>query len=61
MSIFLPYSPTDVLTYYTNLFSVDLTSFTAYETLIATILSNLYFFIYWGVIVYFKKTFPIFY
>lgn len=52
MSIFLPYSPTDVLEYFTTTFSLDLTSLTAYETLICTIFSNLYFFIYWGFIIY---------
>ena len=52
MSIFLPYSPTDVLDYFTTTFSLDLTSLTTYENLIITILSNLYFFIYWGFIIY---------
>ena len=52
MSIFLPYSPTDVLTYFSTKFSLDLTTFSSYESLIITMLSNLYFFIYWGFIIY---------
>lgn len=52
MSIFLPYSPDVVLNYFVNTFALDLTSLSSYETLIITILSNLYFFIYWGFIIY---------
>ena len=52
MCIFLPYSPTDVLDYFTTTFSLDLSTFTGFETLITTILSNLYFYIYWGFIIY---------
>ena len=52
MSIFLPYSPTDVLDYFTTTFSLDLSTFTSFEILITTILSNLYFYIYWGFIIY---------
>ena len=52
MSILLPYSPGVVLDYFTTTFSLDLTTLTNYESLILTILSNLYFFIYWGFIIY---------
>lgn len=52
MSIFLPYSVDSVINYFTLLFNLDLTSLSAYETLSLTILSNLYFFIYWGFIIY---------
>lgn len=52
MSIFLPYTPEIVLNYYSTLFSIDLTSLTSYETLTITILSNLYFYIYWFFIIY---------
>lgn len=52
MSIFLPYSVNVVIEYFTNLFSLDLTTLTSYETLILTILANLYFFIYWGFVIY---------
>lgn len=54
MSIFIPYSPTVVLDYFTNLFSLDLTVLTTYESLIVTIFANLYFFVYWFVIIYFS-------
>lgn len=54
MSIFFPYSPAIVLAYYTTLFGIDLTSLTGYETLTLTIYSNIYFFVYWFVIVYFS-------
>ena len=52
MNILLPYSPSVVLDYFTTTFSLDLTTLTNYESLILTILSNLYFFIYWGFIIY---------
>ena len=52
MSIFLPYNVNVVIEYFTNLFNLDLTTLTSYETLILTILSNLYFFIYWGFVIY---------
>lgn len=54
MSIFIPYNPTVVLDYFTNLFSLDLSVLTTYESLIVTIIANLYFFVYWGVIIYFS-------
>ena len=54
MSIFLPYSPNIVIEYFTNLFSLDLTVLTTYESLIITIIANLYFFVYWFVIIYFS-------
>ena len=53
MSIFIPYNPSVVVEYFTNLFSLDLTTLTSYQTLIVTILSNIYFFVYWFIIVYF--------
>lgn len=52
MSIFLPYNPDVVLNYFTTKFGIDLTTLTNYEELIITILSNMYFFIYWGFIIY---------
>ena len=52
MSILLPYSVDVVVNYFTTTFSLDLTTLTSYETLIITILANLYFFIYWGFIIY---------
>lgn len=53
MSIFLPYDTSTVLTYLSELFSIDITSLTSYETLILTIVSNLYFFVFWFFICYF--------
>ena len=53
MSIFIPYTPTQVLDYLISLFSLDFTSLTAYETTIITIFANLYFFIFWFIIMYF--------
>lgn len=53
MSIFIPYTVSDVIEYFTNLYSLDLTTLTSYENLVVTILSNLYFFIFWFVVVYF--------
>ena len=53
MSIFLPYSPTVVIETLANWFSLDLSSLTSYESLIITLLSNLYFFVFWIFIIYF--------
>ena len=52
MSILLPYSTDTVINYFTITFSLDLTTLTAYETLTITLLSNLYFYVYWGFIIY---------
>lgn len=52
MSIFFPYNPTDVLNYFTNAFGITLSSLTSFETLLITILSNMYFYLYWGFIIY---------
>lgn len=54
MSIFIPYSVSDVLNHFIDLYSLDLSSLTGYETLVITILSNMYFIIFWFVIVYFS-------
>ena len=51
MSIFLPYSSEIVLAYFTTKFSLDLTTLSSYEVLSITILSNLYFYVYWGFII----------
>lgn len=53
MSIFLPYSPSVVITYISNLFNITLSSLTDYESIMLTIVCNLYFFIYWFIIIYF--------
>ena len=53
MSIFIPYSPGDVIQYFTTLYSLNLTELTSYQTLIVTLIANLYFFMFWFIIVYF--------
>ena len=54
MSFFFPYSPSLVIEHFTSLFNLNLTELTSYETLIITILSNIYFFLFWGLLVYFS-------
>lgn len=54
MSIFLPYSVEQVVTYFTTLYNLDLTTLTSYQTLILNILANAYFFLYWFFIIYFS-------
>lgn len=53
MSIFIPYSPGDVIQYFTTLYSLNLTELTSYQTLIVTLIANVYFFMFWFIIVYF--------
>lgn len=53
MSLFFPYSSSVVLTYLSTLFNIDISNLTPYENLLITLLVNLYFFIYWFIIVYF--------
>lgn len=52
MSIFIPYSAEVVINYFATKFSIDLSALSAYEMLSITIMSNIYFFIYWGFIIY---------
>lgn len=54
MSIFLPYSVEQVVTYFTTLYNLDLTTLTSYQTLILNILANAYFFLFWGFVIYFS-------
>lgn len=53
MSIFIPFSPQVVLETFTRLFSLDLSALTGYESLVLTLLSNIYFFVFWFCILYF--------
>ena len=53
MSIFIPYSPGDVIQYFTTLYSLNLTELTSYQTSIVTFIANIYFFMFWFIIVYF--------
>lgn len=54
MSIFLPYSVEQVVTYFTTLYNLDLSTLTPYQTLILNILANAYFFLFWGLVIYFS-------
>lgn len=54
MSIFIPYSPSDVIQYFTITFSLNLSDLTPYQSLIITLLSNIYFYGYWFFICYFS-------
>ena len=52
LSILFPYSVDVVLNYFTTTFGLDLTALSSYESLMIMILANLYFFVYWGFIIY---------
>lgn len=52
MSIFFPYSPTDVISTFSDWFSLNLVNLTDFESLVLTILANMYFFMFWGFIIY---------
>ena len=53
MSIFLPYSVEQVINYFTTLYNLDLSTLTSFQSLILNIIANAYFFLFWGVIIYF--------
>lgn len=53
MSFMIPYSPSVVIQHFTDLFNLNLTELSSYETLMLTILSNIYFFLFWFFIIYF--------
>lgn len=54
MSIFLPYSVEQVITYFTTLYNLDLSTLTSFQSLILNILANAYFFLFWGFVIYFS-------
>lgn len=54
MSIFLPYSAEQVISYFTTLYNLDLSTLTSYQTLILNIFANAYFFLFWFFIIYFS-------
>ncbi len=54
MAIFIPYSVSEVISYFSSLFSLDLSSITDYQMLIITLISNIYFFTFWFFIIYFS-------
>ncbi len=53
MSIVFPYGPTAITDYLTNLFSTNLSELTPFESIVITLISNIYFFIFWFFIIYF--------
>ena len=54
MSIFFPYTPSVVISYLSTLFTIDLSSLTSFETTLLTMFANLYFFLYWFIIIHFS-------
>ena len=52
MSIFLPYNVTEIISKFSEWFSLDLSNLTAYENTVITMLANMYFFIFWGFILW---------
>lgn len=52
MSIFFPYNPSDVISSISDLFTIDLTSLTSFESTLLTLFCNLYFIIFWFIITY---------
>ena len=54
MSIFIPYSVNDVIIHFSALYDLSLTSLTDYQLLILTLISNIYFFVFWFFIIYFS-------
>lgn len=52
MSIFLPYDVTTVISKFSEWFSLDLSTLTSFESICLTMLANMYFFIFWGFIIY---------
>lgn len=53
MSIFFPYDLSTTISYFADLFTIDVSSLTPFEELCLTILGNLYFFLFWFIILYF--------
>lgn len=53
MSIFFPYSRDIVIQTFSSWFNLDLSTLTSYETIIITIFSNAYFFVFWFFMLYF--------
>lgn len=54
MSIFLPYSAEQVVEYFTTLYSLDLSTLTSFQSLILNLIANAYFFLFWGLVIYFS-------
>lgn len=54
MSFFIPYKFSVVIEYFTSLYNLNLSDLTDYQVLVLTILSNLYFYIFWAIVIYFS-------
>lgn len=54
MSIFLPYNFTAISEFFADLYAFDLTTLSDYEKTILTLSTNLYFFVFWSIIIYFS-------
>lgn len=52
--IFLPYDLTDIISFFSDKFSLDLSSLSNFESSLVLILSNAYFFVFWFFIIYFS-------
>lgn len=52
MSIFLPYSVTEVVTKFSEWFSLDLSGLSNFESICLTMLANLYFIVSWWLILW---------
>lgn len=52
MSIFLPYDVTAVILKFSEWFNLDLSELTDFESIVITMLANIYFFIFWGFILW---------
>ena len=53
MSIFFPYSVTDVISTFETWFTLDLSLLTGYQKIILTLFANIYFFGFWFFIIFF--------
>lgn len=54
MSFFIPYKTSVVVEYFTSLYNLNLSDLTDYQVLVLTILSNLYFYVFWTIVIYFS-------
>lgn len=52
MSIFLPYNVNEVILTFENWFNIDLSLISDYQRIIITLGANLYFFVFWFVIIW---------
>lgn len=53
MSMFFPYDYYTIVSFFSDLYSFDYSSLTDYQRTILLLSTNLYFFVFWFIIVYF--------